>query len=278
LPPSTSSAAPSTASRRSFPPAALRRERQLRANNDLYYLWLNEAGGYLTAVDRRTKRCLVWFTEPRRIASWHMARPLLHALKGLSLGTPWLPVHAAGVARDGRAILAVGTTGAGKTSMAIACALAGWEYLGDDAVMVRGESGEVAGLYGSARLRADMFDRFPRAMSASRAVSDDSGEPKAEIDMTVLGCLGAGVAEVAAIVLPRRTGNPRARIEPASRSLALYALMSAAAQSILGDEASTFAKLARLVEKAPAYVLDPGEDASAVADALLRLAEPGAAA
>ena len=260
-----------------LPSPATRHRTVLRANADLYYLWLNEAGGYLTVVDRRTERGLVWFTAPDRIASWHVARPVLHALKGFSLNWPWVPIHAASVARHGRAILVVGASGAGKTSIALSCALAGWQYLGDDAVMVRADRGQVAGLYASARLRADMFDRFPRAMAASLAISEDAGELKAEIDMTLLGCLADGVADVAAIVLPRRTGSPCLRLEPAGRSRTLHGLMAAIAQSMLGDEATAFEKLTRLVEQVPAYDLDAGNDPVALTDALVALAEGGAA-
>jgi hypothetical protein len=166
---------------RLLPPVELRGERVLRSSKDIYYLWLNEAGGYLTVIDRRNRRGLVWFTVPERIASWHIARPFLHVIKGLSLQSQWTPIHAAAVALGGAGILIVGNSGAGKTSLAVGCALAGWDYLGDDAVIVRADPPTVGALYSSARLRADTFDLFPKAMTASLEKMKGSTTGKVEM-------------------------------------------------------------------------------------------------
>ncbi|MDC7784293.1 hypothetical protein PQJ75_08080 [Rhodoplanes sp. TEM] len=237
-----------------LPPPDRRAGTVLRANPDVYYLWRDEAGGYLTGIDRRTRRGLVWFTCPDRIASWHVARPLLHAVHGLALGGPWTPIHAAAVARGGRAVLICGMSGAGKTSMALACAAAGWDYLGDDAVMVRADPPRVAALYASARLRRDTFHLFPAAMEASRGISDDAGELKAEVDMSRLRPLAEPQAEIAAVVVPQPDGLP-CGLAPLRPSDTLRRLMDATRQSILGDEPAVFAKLASLVAGVPCYAL-----------------------
>jgi len=51
-------------------------------------------------------------------------------------------IHAGGVARDGRAILIAGPTGAGKTTLVVAASLDGFELLGDDLVLLRHHPGE----------------------------------------------------------------------------------------------------------------------------------------
>jgi hypothetical protein len=244
----------------------------LRANEDLYYLWLDEAGGYVTAIDRRAGRGLVWFTKPDRIASWHIARPLMHAIKGASLRTSWTPIHAASVARKGGAILIVGQSGAGKTSIAMTCASQGWDYLGDDAVLVSADPPRVASLYSSARLRGDTFQRYPEIMSACLGVSDDAGELKAEVDMALLRP-PAAEAEIKAIVVPQPTDWAEFRLAPMGRADTLRKLMEATRQSMLGDEAVAFSKLAELVSQVPCYALRAGGDASALSDGLARLIE-----
>lgn len=51
------------------------------------------------------------------------------------------PVHAACVALDGRAVVLCGDSGAGKTSLAYACARRGWSFLSDDATsIIRGRN------------------------------------------------------------------------------------------------------------------------------------------
>jgi hypothetical protein len=254
-----------------LPPMDRRDTMLLRATDDIYYLWLNEATGYLTAIDRTANRGLVWFTAPDQIASWHVARPLLHAIKGLSLKTPWTPVHAASVALNGHGVLIVGQSGSGKTSAAISCALRGWDYLGDDAVIVRSDPCRVAPLYNSARLRADTFELFPEAMTASLGISDDSGEDKAEVDMAMLRPLTGADAEIRALVFPAPTDWTEFHIHPLSRTEALRRMMIAARQSIVGDEAASFDKLATIVRDVPCYTLVNGGDRGQLSDALAQL-------
>jgi hypothetical protein len=240
----------------------------LRSTGDLYYLWLDEAGGYVTAIDRRRRRGLLWFTDPERIASWHVARPFLHAFKGLTLDTPWVPLHAAGIARGGHGVVVVGMSGAGKTSIALAAAMSGWDYLGDDAILIRPGPPTAASLYSSCRVRTDMFDIFRDAMTASLGTSDDAGEIKAELDLARIGACGAGTARVAAILVPDRRGAAVPTITPIGRSETVRKLAFAARQSIQGDEASAFDKIVAFVRDVPCHGFDPGPDPFAAARAL----------
>lgn len=251
-----------------LPAAALRGNEVLRSTRDLYYFWLDEAGGYLSAIDRKSRRGLVWFTQPGRIASWHVARPLLHAFKGLSLETPWVPIHAAAVAREGRAVVVVGMSGAGKTSIALAAAMTGWDYLGDDAILVRPDPPTAAALYTSCRVRTDMFEVFAGAMTASLGLSDDAGETKAELDVARLGACRTGSARIAAILVPERAGARRPTYTRVGRSETVRKMVMAARQSIKGDDDVAFAKLAALVRDVPCYLFDPGPDPFAAAGAL----------
>ncbi len=251
-----------------LPAAAHRGDAVLRSTPELYYLWLDEAGGYLTAIDRRRRRGLVWFTRPEGVASWHVARPLLHALKGLSLDTPWLPIHAAAIARGGRAVVVVGMSGAGKTSIALAAAMTGWNYLGDDAILVRADPPVAAALYSSCRVRTDMFGIFRDAMTSSLGVSDDSGEIKAELDLARMGACTAATARIVAVVVPYLAGAPEPALSPLGRSETVRKIAFAARQSIQGDDAQSFSKISAVVRDIPCYALDPGPDPFAAARAL----------
>ncbi len=73
------------------------------------------------------------------------------------------PIHAACIALNGRAVLLCGNSGAGKTSLAYACAKKGWTYLSGDATyIVRNRPDRtVAGRPFSIRFRAEARELFP---------------------------------------------------------------------------------------------------------------------
>ena len=70
-------------------------------------------------------------------------------------------IHAAAVSIDGRGVLLVGVGGRGKTTTALACARAGFSFLGDDLCVIeagspeRGFPARVHGLYATAKLNVD---------------------------------------------------------------------------------------------------------------------------
>src|SRR3712207_4309751 len=55
-------------------------------------------------------------------------------------------LHAAGLTRDGRGILLAGNTGAGKSTLTVSLVRSGWDFLSDDAVLLRAHAGGVEAL------------------------------------------------------------------------------------------------------------------------------------
>jgi hypothetical protein len=71
------------------------------------------------------------------------------------------PVHAACVELDGAGILLAGESHAGKSSLAFACARAGWTFISDDASrLIRGEPRVVIGNPYQVRLRPEARELF----------------------------------------------------------------------------------------------------------------------
>ncbi|MFY9292893.1 MAG: hypothetical protein WAP03_19710 [Methylorubrum rhodinum] len=248
-------------------------ERVVSATQRHYGFWDPTYGGKLVYVDRLARRGFVWHRSPEALPSWETARPFLHAFKGLAPFTGLTPLHAAAVALGDGGLLIAGRGGAGKTSLALACVEAGWRYVADDFLLLRrSPSLRAVNLYRSARIRADMFEPLQRMMSASYALSTDSGEVKGEVDLGRLGACVIGDAEIGAIVVPRRGGAPRAALAPLRRSVVLRELAATTLAMLPGDAQATYDEIARSIEGVPCYAFDPGPTLAAAPAALAGLA------
>lgn len=117
------------------------------------------------------------------------------------------PIHGACVERGGRSIVLCGASGAGKSSLAYACARRGWTYVCDDVVnIVRGaDPGYVVGSCASLRLRPDAPRLFPEL--ASRAAGRrPNGKTNIELRTTTLPAIRIrGESHVSHVVFLNRS-------------------------------------------------------------------------
>jgi hypothetical protein len=237
-------------------------------DDDYVAMWHADALPVLYLLDRRRRRGLVWLSR-NEAPQWELSRPACPLIQASLLEQPWTAVHAGAVGRQGRVLLLAGPGRTGKTTAALACAAVGWDYAGDDYVLVHSRTGRVEPLYTSARLRFDMRDAFmPLLATASRGVSHDGGDSKHELALDgMLGGDRSRGGELAAILLPRRRGALVPEFTPARRADAFHALFLT---TTLGGPAPlkvTSEKLSALVGLAPTFFVDTGTMPAAIPDA-----------
>ncbi len=165
-----------------------------------------------------------WLT-PESVADrgwfrYHVLEPLVYlCLESLYC----LPVHAAAVARNGRALLLCGNSGSGKTCLAYACARRGWTYLSDDASVIDRDRAVLVttGHPHQVRFRSSASALFPELAKFPAAVRPN-GKPDIEVDSAALGLSIALEAPVAGLVfLKRESSRAAAALHAYSRSGAL---------------------------------------------------------
>jgi hypothetical protein len=123
------------------------------------------------------------------------------------------PVHAAAVARDGRAVLLAAPSGTGKSSLAYACHAAGFDLLGEDRVWVQLEPAtRIWGAGGGVRLLVESAARLALALPAS-PTDERQGRAKVRIESAPGLPAPPGLArDFTVCVLSREGGS--ASIEP----------------------------------------------------------------
>jgi hypothetical protein len=145
-----------------------------------------------------------------------------------------VPLHAACVGRAGRGLLLMGSSGAGKSTVALHCLLQGLEFLAEDAVFVRPAQLMATGVANFIHVRPDSLALLDDAALRARirkspVIRRRSGVQKFEVDLRQLGHrLAAAPLGIEAIVfLSARQAGRYATLLPL-RQRELIARLSAA--------------------------------------------------
>jgi hypothetical protein len=216
----------------------------------------------LTWLDRREGRAVGSVGDASLLTGYARARPvetpLLFWLR--DRGVPL--VHAGLVSRDEEGVLLLGRSGAGKSTAALACVGAGFDFLGDDkTALLRDADGAYVGwsLTSAAQLEPHQLDRFPTL--APHAVPDPDPEGKAVVLLSRLGSANLRArVRLRALAVLRITRDAPPPPAPAPPRDALVAAGLSTVLQLPIDRTRSLGVLADLVARVPAYWLDLGPD------------------
>lgn len=235
-------------------------------DGDVVALWMPSPTAVLFVFDRLARRGLL-YPAKGKAPPWTYSRPLLPIVHAALLESGWAPVHAAAVGRNSRFLALAGAGGVGKSTAALACAAAGWEYAGDDFVLVHAETAEVAPLFTSARLRFNPpppLDALARRTSI--AVTNLNGDLSYEMRLAEHWPNRIHGGDVAAWLLPKRNGAPRPTFTPAGRLAAYRSLIVVTTAQLPFGRQATSANILRMIGRAPAFEVDTGTDPTVLPD------------
>lgn len=205
------------------------------------------------------------------------AAPLREALGLLMAPRGRWMTHAGAVGAGGAGTLLVGRGGAGKSTLSLACALAGMEIVADDYVLLETDPPVAHAMQSTAKLTEDAAARLDLAAGSLVTAAYEptlEGPPKALVAVEDLapGQLRRQL-RIGALVAPRIAGASAPRLGRVSGAEGLRALApSTVFQSGAGGGAS-LAALGELVRRVPCFELALSPDAAANAEAIARLVD-----
>lgn len=213
--------------------------------------------------DRATSHVIARVGDSARLSGHERGRPLETPIliwlrdQGVQL------VHAAFVSRGMDGVLVVGRSGAGKSTCALACLQAGFDFLGDDKLGLSASAdGTDVGhsLTGSLHLEHDNLARFPTF--ARRAVRDaplDDGKCLLLLSEMLPARLRRCAAIRAVVTVRVAPGEPSG-FEHASRGDVLVATALSTVLHLPIDGQWAMSRLAGVVTRVPVYRLTMGHD------------------
>lgn len=226
----------------------------------------------ISVFDPQRSLALYWTPDVERIPVWDWGTPLRIILNEWAKLHGMFLVHCGAVGTPAGGVLLAGKSGSGKSTAALACLDHGrLAYAADDYALLdlSGPVPMVHSLYSSAKLKgAGDFKRFAHLLPLV-ANRDRINQEKALIFLAESHA--RRVTEgfpLRAIVVPRISGQPQSRFEPASAMAALKALAPSTLLQLPGVGSQTMASLSTLVRRVPAYMLHSGTDMNGLSDCI----------
>jgi hypothetical protein len=240
--------------------------------DDVLYV---DYGRVRARVEAGRGSALVSVVEPVEEVTWAATRPLVTLpLLELLKRRDVFGVHAAGVALDGHGIALAGSSGAGKTTLALALALAGFDLLGDDMLFLRAEQDEPVLLAFPDELDVSetTVSFFPE-LEARLRPDALAGAAKRQLDPAALEVAVVAEARPALLLFPQIAPDGPSTFEPVSFDEALLEL----APNVLLTEPSSSQRhlgaLGSLVRAGRCFRVTTGRDFDQVAATIRQLLE-----
>lgn len=226
--------------------------------------------------DRKRRIGIYWVQDAALLPYWVLASPLRTLFHWWMEQNGCQLVHAAAVGRDGRALLIVGKGGLGKSSTALTCLEAGFEFLGDDYVIVRSEPRPtVYSLYATAKINPGDVSRYP-AFQPLLARQDVPADEKAVVFLDPHHrALLRREMPIEAIAVPRVVDREGTTFEPEADAVVQQAATFTTMSQLPYAGDHTHRRFAALCRALPGYRIELGCDRVATTSAITGfLADP----
>jgi hypothetical protein len=246
-----------------WPPAAYRSCGEIPGYSDgPSYLHFDVPMSALTVFDSMSGRAAYFNRQPKSLPAYEFAAPLRYLIHRIATDRGMALVHAAAISKDGRGTLIAGPKGAGKSTTALACLAAGFDYLGDDRCLVarRADGHRLYSIYSSAKVFLEDVHRHHIERLAAAILpptTDDDRKGLVYIDQ-VAPTQMARSAILRCILIPVRSGAERSRIVQGAPGEALRLLVAELVGRSPVTVAKSIAVLREVCATVPVFRLEAG--------------------
>jgi hypothetical protein len=180
--------------------------------------------------DFRSGFAYCWITAAVASESQYLRYHFLEPIALTLLAQRYLaPVHGALVVRHGQGLLLCGESSAGKSTLAYACARAGWTFITDDAVYLLRKSSRRFGVGNPHQIRFREGAKTLFSELADRvAITRPNGKVGFELSTRELGLKTAPGHRIDHVLFLNRTESTAARLSPMASAQAMEAWTHAA--------------------------------------------------
>lgn len=228
----------------------------LPASPDVFcsYVW---GVGALQAYCSTTRHAYYWITDANTIPYWETSFPFRQILSWFFQSKPIQPIHAAALAYQGKGFLMPGRSGSGKSTTSLFLSMQGYDYLGDDYVLLDLSSTNptVHALYHSAKIDDHSLEILPQLKNQAYKVHSE--DPKSVLSFPKTNPLCSHTID--AILLPRVVGG-KTHITPARESDVVLAIAPTTIHHLNVDAKKVLSLAKELTIQCPHYWLNLGRD------------------
>jgi hypothetical protein len=225
----------------------------------------------------KERTALISVTDEMLDSPYHLRYELLEfaVFTLASRAQKLVPLHAACVGLNGRGILLMGTSGSGKSTVALSCLLAGFDFLSEDSVFIAPRSLRATGTSNFVHVRAESLGWFrPASVAAlirkSPVIRRRSGIKKYEVDLRrrEFRLAKSPLKIVALVFLSSRKAGEKATLTELPRSTADRSMARLQAYGMSLPQWQEFAKQ---LKHLPAFEVSRGRHPMETVEALRSL-------
>jgi hypothetical protein len=222
------------------------RREPVRASRGGGMVYFDPIGGVVSLYHSEGRLGGMWFEDEAAPALWIAAAPCLRLLDAWFTEHGKFLCHGAAIARHGGAALIIGPGGVGKSTLAIRSLEDGFDYLGDDYVLL--EAGPpwpvIHSIYASGKLAgADISAGLPRQATVFREPDDPTEKGFLRIAPTAI----VSSARLALVIQPCIGAHDAPSMVRISAGDALRAILPSALRQLPGGFQEKLAVLTRVL-------------------------------